>query len=453
MEDDRMARRRLLAGAVVLAAAVLHVGAAEQSAADRGRKHLLADNYIPAIWTRDAYEQAWKRWDGVAAKPKEYGAAFRETYGLHPAPYPNGDLPMGLRDGPRLLGKGVSIDCLACHGGSIMGQSYVGLGNTALDVQALFEDLNAGSNLPSHLPLRFSNVRGTSEAGAFAVYLLERRNPDLTFRSPHLDLDLHDEMCEDVPAWWLLHKKKTMYQTGGADAHSVRSLMQFMMGSINGPNAFTNAEADFADIQQYLYSLRPPKYPFAIDGALAAKGAAIFKDTCSRCHGTYGENWTYPNKIIPLEEIGTDPNRYKGITSKLGHYYNQSWFAQAELGKGPSYPARDAAGYQAPPLDGLWATAPYLHNGSSPTVYHVLNSKSRPKRFTRSYYTAAEDYDPSKLGWKYREVGPADPKLPSRERRKVYDTTQPGRGNGGHTYGDDLTDAERMAVIEYLKTL
>jgi mono/diheme cytochrome c family protein len=448
-----MARRKYLAALAMVAAAVYYVAAAEPSAADRGRKHLAEGNYIPAIWSREAYDQAWKRWEGVSAKPADYDAAFRETYGLHPAPYPNGDLPMGLREGPRLLGKGVSIDCLACHGGSIMGQSYIGLGNTALDVQAVFEDLNAGSGLPSHLPLRFSNVRGTSEAGAFAVYLLERRNPDLTFRTPHVDLDLQDQMCEDVPAWWLLHKKKTMYQTGGADAHSVRSLMQFMMGSINGPAAFTSSEADFAEIQQYIYSLRPPKYPFPIDQTLATNGAAIFKDTCSRCHGTYGDNWTYPNKIIRLDEIGTDPARFKGITTKLGDYYNQSWFAHGEKDRGPAYPVVNTDGYQAPPLDGLWATAPYFHNGSAPTVYHVLNSKSRPTRFTRSYHTAAEDFDPIKLGWKYRDVGPVDPKLPARERRKVYDTTQPGRGNGGHTFGDELTDEQRMAVIEYLKTV
>jgi len=46
-----------------------------------------------------------------------------------------------------------------------------------------------------------------------------------------------------------------------------------------------------------------------------------------------------------------------------------------------------------------------------------------------------------------------DPKLPGYERRKIYDTTQPGRSNAGHTFGDDLTDPERMAIIEYLKTL
>ena len=87
-------------------------------------------------------------------------------------------------------------------------------------------------------------------------------------------------------------------------------------------------------------------------------------------------------------------------------------------------------------------------------MYYVLNSKARPKIFTRSFRTGKEDYDPVKLGWKVTVLQRgADPKLPGPERRKVYDTTQPGRGNGGHPFGDKLTEAARMAVIEYLKTL
>jgi hypothetical protein len=102
----------------------------------------------------------------------------------------------------------------------------------------------------------------------------------------------------------------------------------------------------------------------------------------------------------------------------------------------------------------VWATAPYFHNGSVPTVYHVLNSKARPKVFTRSFGTGKEDYDPAKLGWKVTEpAGPPGPEAPAVERRKVYDTGLRGRGNGGHTFGDKLTEGERAAVIEYLKTL
>ncbi len=89
-----------------------------------------------------------------------------------------------------------------------------------------------------------------------------------------------------------------------------------------------------------------------------------------------------------------------------------------------------------------------------PTVYHVLNSKARPKVFTRSYRTDLDAYDAKRLGWKFEEVSAPDPRGVSPiEFRKVYDTSQIGRGNAGHTYGDKLTDEDRYAVIEYLKTL
>ena len=74
-------------------------------------------------------------------------------------------------------------------------------------------------------------------------------------------------------------------------------------------------------------------------------------------------------------------------------------------------------------------------------------------RFTRSFRTDRDAYDPERLGWKVTEVPAPSAALPAIERRKVYDTRQPGRGNGGHTYGDHLTEEERLAVIEYLKTL
>src|SRR5262249_48947731 len=144
-----------------------------------------------------------------------------------------------------------------------------------------------------------------------------------------------------------------------------------------------------------------------------------------------------------------------GLSKKGGEYYNRSWFAKEKRPDGKvGYPVEATVGYQAPPLDGIWATAPYFHNGSVPTVAGGLNSKTRPKIFTRSFRTDKDAYDAVNLGWKVQvlERGP-DEKLPALERRKVYDTTQPGRGNGGHTFGDDLTEEQRRAVIEYLKTL
>ncbi len=429
-----------MVGSMVLG---LPVVAKEMGSAERGEKALLGRSFNAPAWSVSAYKNAWRRWDPSAqTPPANYAEGFMQRYGMHPAPFANGGYPMGLKETPGLLGRGISNDCLICHGGSIAGQSYVGLGNASLDIQAIFEDLAAADGRSPHLPFTFSNVRGTSEAGAMAVYLLALRDPDLRMRTTPLDLGLRDDLCEDVPAWWLLKKKKTMYYTGSTNARSVRSLMQFMLSPLTLPSTFAREEATFVDIQAYILSLRPPKYPFPIDQGLAQKGEHLFRQTCSRCHGTYGEHWTYPNKIVPIDEIGTDRNRYEGLSEALRQHYNNSWFGHEKPGwTADDFKAQVTAGYQAPPLDGIWATAPYLHNGSVPTVYHMLNSPARPKRFTRSYQTGKEAYDSVKLGWKVQIVDqPANPALPPRERRKIYDTTLPGRGNGGHTFGDAFSE-------------
>jgi mono/diheme cytochrome c family protein len=447
-----MTRGRLLI-AVLAGASLLGPVAADEPSALRGKQALLGRAFTPALFSAASYDNAWRSW-GAAAPPQAYASAFRERYGLHVPPYDNGKYPMGLRPSMSiLLGQGLTADCMLCHGGSIAGKSYVGLGNASLDIQALFEELSKASGGQARTPFVFGNVRGTSEAASMAVYLLGFREPDLAVRYPRRDLDLRPNLCEDVPAWWLLKKKKTMYHTGASSARSVRSLMSFMLHPLNSAKTFEQEEGVFKDIQAYLLSLEAPKYPFPIDHTLAGKGEAIFNKTCARCHGTYGAKWTYPNRIVPLEEIGTDRTRYDGITQKFGEYFNKSWFGHEKAPDG-EYVMAMTEGYQAPPLDGIWATAPYFHNGSVPTVYDVLNSRGRPKVFTRSYRTDEEAYDTARLGWKVEilEQSPAMV-LAARERRKVYDTTQPGRGNGGHTFGDHLTDAERRAVIEYLKTL
>lgn len=438
--------RRSLIGACL--AVGVAAGFAVSGDADRGKKALTETAFIKAFWPRFAIDNAWRAW-GLKEKPADYPAAFRDRYGLHASPYPNGNLPMGLRKAGLLIGTGVGIDCMLCHGGSILGKSYVGLGNSSLDIQALFEELAIASGNPGKLPFQFSQARGVNEAGAFSVYLLGFRNPDLSLAKQYRDLGLKDDACEDVPPWWHLKKKRTMYHVGATDARSVRSIMQFMMHPLTVPQEFHKAEPAFRDVLQYLTTIEAPKYPFPVETAKAKAGEAIYRKNCAKCHGTYGEKWSYPNKVIPLAEIGTDPKRYENIGPKFGDAYNASWFAQEGEGK----PVKPTGGYQAPPLDGVWATAPYFHNGSVPTLLGVLNSKSRPKVFTRSFRTDEADYDKDRIGWKVQEVPPADAKLPGIERRKVYDTTQPGRGNGGHTYGDDLSEVERGAVIEYLKTL
>jgi cytochrome c peroxidase len=94
-----------------------------------------------------------------------------------------------------------------------------------------------------------------------------------------------------------------------------------------------------------------------------AKGEPLFVEHCARCHGTYGKDAKYPNKIVALDTVGTDRTLSDSITKKNMEHFNKSWFGQQKTPDGNCYAIELTEGYQAPPLDGIWATAPYLHNG------------------------------------------------------------------------------------------
>jgi mono/diheme cytochrome c family protein len=406
----------------------------------------------PPTWSYKAYENAWKRW-GVSEKPANYQQAFREHYGLHPAPFDNHGLPMGLIEARGIIGTGVVNNCLLCHAGTIAGQTYIGLGNASLDLQSLFHDLSAADGFELKVPFQFAYVRGTVDPINSLTYLMTFRDADLNVRSP-MTLDYSADVCSDPPAWWLIKKKKTRDWTGPIDARSTRVDMVNLLTPLNSGEYIKKQEPIFADIEAYLRTIEAPRYPFPVDEKLAARGERVFASTCSKCHGTYGPDGSYPDKIVPHGTLGTDRTLADASNQQMVEFFNKSWFAQ-EIGvDGKPIQVTEHRGYQAPPLDGVWATAPYFHNGSVPTVYHVLNSAARPKFWTRSYRTGKEEYDPQKLGWKITALdkGP-DPALPGYEARKVYDTTLRGRTNVGHTFGDKLTEDDRLAVIEYLKTL
>jgi mono/diheme cytochrome c family protein len=428
----------------------------DRAAAERGRIALLLKGFLKPEWSEAVYTKAARLWDQPAPDPAKdpagYAALFRYRYGLHPAPYPNDGLPMGLRRGlgPGNEKTGVQIDCMLCHGGSIGGQSYVGLGNSQLDLKAVLIELTiADGKRPPLSTFILNTSRGTNNAGQVAAALLSLRNPSLTVRRFPLPLGANlPEM--DTPAWWHIKRKRTIYYDGRTDARSVRTSMQFLLGEKTLEDLKT-LEPVFRDVQAFLRSIEPPKYPFAIDAVAAGRGQVVFESNCVRCHGTYGPDGRYPNKIVPLETIGTDPARSLGLSDGLVAHYNLSWLGA----ESPVDTKR--TGYQAPPLDGIWATAPYLHNGSVPTLYELLDSPSRPARFTRPPSTDFSHYDTKHVGWKFTEVSREE--LASTTRRSAFqakfivDTSRFGMGNQGHTFGDQLTEHERMDVIEYLKTL
>jgi hypothetical protein len=107
------------------------------------------------------------------------------------------------------------------------------------------------------------------------------------------------------------------------------------------------------------------------------------------------------------------------------------------------------AGYVAPPLDGIWASAPYLHNGSVPTLWHLLNPDQRPLVWKRT----ENGYDQTRVGLEVQELKgiPSSITAPA-ERRAYFDTRAKGKSAKGHDFPSVLTQSEKQAVLDYLKT-
>jgi mono/diheme cytochrome c family protein len=251
----------------------------------------------------------------------------------------------------------------------------------------------------------------------------------------------------DPPPWWHFKKKSHIYIDGFAEK-SPRGLMQFMLVKENGSEKFREWERDFEDVFAYLSSVAAPKYPFAIDAALAERGEKAFHRVCSACHGTYGEKESYPEKMIPIEEIGTDRVRFDALSAAHRRGYGESWFGEYGKQKTLAQPA----GYVAPPLDGIWASAPYFHNGSVPTLWHVLHVDERPAVWRRK---SIEGYDERRVGLEVEtfEEFPAAAARDKRLRREYFSTRVSGKSAAGHEFVEELTEKEKVAVLEYLKTL
>jgi mono/diheme cytochrome c family protein len=189
-------------------------------------------------------------------------------------------------------------------------------------------------------------------------------------------------------------------------------------------------------IGQWLRDLKPPAYPFPIDRVLAERGAQVFATECSACHAPEG---TRMGHAIPIEEIGTDRHRLDTWTVSAATAFND--YAEGKPWQFRSF--RKTNGYVAMPLMGAWLNAPYLHNGSIPTLADLLEpTERRPQRFYRGY----DVYDPVRVGFLAQGTN-------AEREGEIFDTTRKGSANGGHLYGTALAPELKSALIEYLKTL
>ncbi len=358
-------------------------------AAKRGYRHLVDSVYLPADLDDEVADEIGKILANRRS-PKENEASDSE-----PAPLTRAELlnhyGLTVRPDDAESGKPLQyvvneksqwvMNCFACHGGSVYGTSMPGSPNNKYQLQSFVEDIRS-AKLKLGKPLGHMEIgsmfmplgttAGTTNAVMFGVALMHFRDADLNVLPlrPGPPMVHHDM---DPPAWWLMHRKTRIYADGFAQKGH-RGLMQFMLVRENGPEKFRAWESDFRDVLAFIESLRPPKYPAAIDKELAEQGRVVFNDHCSRCHGTYGDGSKHPEILVPIDEIKTDRVRLDSLSVKHRSAYGKSWFAHY----GEQETWDDPQGYMAPPLDGIWASAPYFHNGSVPTLRDVLNPKDRP---------------------------------------------------------------------------
>jgi hypothetical protein len=260
--------------------------------------------------------------------------------------------------------------------------------------------------------------------------------------------------------------------------------------------------------EDLLWGLAPPKWPEEILGKIdqekAARGAQLFKENCAECHSTWPHRWSEPRKegkrfienaIIMADVIGTDPGQFfspqfqsrpTGMTGPMSQHlappftgavlapppviffpiqrglYDRAVpklnLSDQELVSAHGYrpfdpeplePVPVVGGYKANPAEGMWSSPPFLHNGSVPNLYELLTPAAER---SKTFFIGTE-FDPVKIG--------VD--TSGNSGKFLYDTSLVGNSNTGHSFengprgkgviGRLLTDDERWALIEYMKSL
>ncbi len=252
--------------------------------------------------------------------------------------------------------------------------------------------------------------------------------------------------------------------------------------------------------------LSSPKWPSVfppLDQAKVAKGAALYSQHCAKCHlpaspelvadlASAQPKFWFKNRLgkpllkvtdVPIAYIGTDPQQANDFTSRSANtldlkrgvvsaavgldlvtkaignnFYEKAGFSTDKRNQwnglhDPDSPAvRAVSVYKARPLNGIWAAAPYLHNGSVPSIYLLLSPQADRDKF-KTFWTGSKDFDPVNVGYNTSELSGG----------YRYDATLPGNFNTGHEFKDGprgngvvgplLQTDERLALIEYLKSL
>ncbi|NEQ52259.1 MAG: cytochrome c [Leptolyngbya sp. SIO3F4] len=387
------------------------------------------------------------------------------------------EFPVGFSQRKTMINR-VGLNCAVCHAGLVqetpkslpqvipaMASNTVNLQGyirfisavaldprfTADEMMPQFEALGANFNPLEKLLYRFVVVPQTRDAlisqGQKLSFL--EQQPDWgpgrvdTF-NPYKTLQFNypmDQLPEreligtaDFPVIWQQKPREGLQLHWDGDNTSVdeRNLSAALGAGVTPTTVDLDGIKRVAD---WLWELPPPAYPYPVDTELADQGAKVFENSCAICH-SFGRDRV--GKVTSIDEIGTDRHRLDSYTYDL--LSNQNTLYAASKLRFNHF--RKTNGYANLPLDGTWLRAPYLHNGSVPTLRDLLES---PEQRPTMFYRGNPVYDPENVGF-VSTVAEHD----GQDYFK-YDTALPGNSNAGHSYGVDLSNNEKTALIEYLK--
>ena len=394
---------------------------------------------------------------------------------------PNHSMPIGVSRRWRLGMEQVGLNCSACHSGTVRATPdsapmiVLGMPAHRLDLEHLFqfiiscslddrltaanviqkaeqsgEHVSLMQKLVLHLgliqrlkmeTLELQNRMGYALSGALPAWGRGRVDTFNPYKALQFNWALdhlpHDELvgASDFPSLWNQQPREGMHLHWDGNNTSVDERnLSASLGA--GVTPVTVDHASLQRIHDWIWTLPPPRYPFSIDPASSSRGKAIFDQQCAGCH-TFGGNKT--GTVEPLASVNTDPFRLNSYTYifcvNQASLYPESQYRFTHFQK--------TNGYANQPLDGVWARAPYLHNGSVPTIADLLQDPAnRPKQFARGY----DVYDQQKVGF-------VSDTAAARAAGSLYDTTIPGNGNGGHLWGTTLPADQKRDLVEFMKTL
>jgi hypothetical protein len=413
-------------------------------------------------------------------KGQEY-AAFGFIY------EPGHDLPIGTsRRNVQGIDR-VFLNCAVCHAGTVRAtpqdtrKVYLGMGANTIDLGAfqkfLIECARDERFTPDRLLAQISAQEGNHldainraalrYYGIFAMrdrllglghlFAFVEREPPFgpgrfdTFNPPKALLNFPmDKVPQsqwigtcDFPSVWNQGPRRGMQLHWDGNNDSVEERNR---SAAFGTGAFPPSldRKSLKRIEDFLTTRQPDRFPFPINTELAARGKPLYEEYCASCHGKSGTDFTgqYVGKVTPIAVINTDRHRLDSYSEELCAAQN-TLYAGYDDERFSHF--RKTHGYANAPLDGLWLRAPYLHNGSAPTLRDLLEpADKRPKLFYRGY----DVYDPKNVGFV------SD--VPSENGRPFFrfDTSVAGNSSAGHegkAFGTELAADQKDAIVEYLK--